>query len=74
MRRRWQALLENKLGAILDYIDSNEMKQNSVNKVLERHIYNLERGPNSMATKKAYSTLFRKDSRALVFQKTSQRQ
>ena len=74
MRRRWQALLENKLGAILDYIDSNEMKQKLVNKVLERHIYNLERDPNSMATKKIYSTLFRKDSRALVFQKTSQRE
>ena len=46
------ALLKNKFGAILDYTDSNEMKQNLVIKVLERHIYNQERDPNSMATKK----------------------
>ena len=59
------SLLKNKFGAILDYIDSNEMKQKLVIKVLERHIYNLERDPNSMATKKktySRSTLFRKDS------------
>ena len=37
--------LKNKFGAILDYIDSNEMKQKLVSKVLKRHIYILEWDP-----------------------------